>query len=700
MRKCYRIKHRAVFEFYAFLKRPRLPDFIQIFQCQPRVTPDFRHFGLEIVEFFNYRQSCLCCRRPHRRTRYNRSKKILLCRGTPAAYTGNDNSVTYTDTAKNPLTGQQWYLKNTAQTAYSGTVADGTTDINTEYVHNTDNIKGRGVRVLIVDTGLEKHPDLNVSAEISCDYLTGDSDPSPTDSEDHGTSVAGIIGMKDNNNIGGVGIAPRSILGGRNFLADQTLAAYADAMGLLYDGQNMSCCQSDIDIINQSFGFYLTEVPNMDEYEIYNEAYRLGQGGRGGKGFIYVKAAGNGYGKQNCDIDSSFTQVASCEDASFDPTNIAPENILVSAVNASGTLSSYSATGSGIWAAGTGGEFGYSANRIQAKTTNLLLAYSKFEDSRYKPAMVTTDVTGCTKGYSGTNLSTGMLASFSDFDYPWRATTIDSVPLQVLQRYYGANGRLQSSSNSGVQTVADSTSDRDNKNCDYTNSFNGTSSAAPSVSGVVALMLEANPNLTWRDVKHILATTSTKIDPDYAAGQISISGFQLTIEQAWFNNAVGRQFSNRYGFGLVNAKTAVAAAKNYTANSLGTYRNVSSGVISANSGFADTMTGLTGQNAPKSIQLNISQNLTIENLQVRLNITHNNVTYLMLKLRSPSGTENIIYHPYNNFSGEKNMVNFVISSNAFYGERANGTWTLNVYDIKSDGNTVSNISASLSINGH
>ena len=41
-------------------------------------------------------------------------------------------------------------------------------------------------------------------------------------------------------------------------------------------------------------------------------------------------------------------------------------------------------------------------------------------------------------------------------------------------------------------------------NCDYTNTFTGTSAAAPMVSGVVALMLEANPNLSWRDVRHIL----------------------------------------------------------------------------------------------------------------------------------------------------------------------------------------------------
>jgi len=39
----------------------------------------------------------------------------------------------------------------------------------------------------------------------------------------------------------------------------------------------------------------------------------------------------------------------------------------------------------------------------------------------------------------------------------------------------------------------------------------GTSMAAPHISGVVALMLEANPSMDWRDVKQILQDTATNI---------------------------------------------------------------------------------------------------------------------------------------------------------------------------------------------
>ena len=54
-----------------------------------------------------------------------------------------------------------------------------------------------------------------------------------------------------------------------------------------------------------------------------------------------------------------------------------------------------------------------------------------------------------------------------------------------------------------------------NDNAGYVNGptttrFNGTSAAAPMVTGTIALMLEANPSLDWRNVQHILAQTSTK----------------------------------------------------------------------------------------------------------------------------------------------------------------------------------------------
>jgi subtilisin family serine protease len=50
----------------------------------------------------------------------------------------------------------------------------------------------------------------------------------------------------------------------------------------------------------------------------------------------------------------------------------------------------------------------------------------------------------------------------------------------------------------------------ENERYNYTASFNGTSAAAPTASGVIALMLEANPKLTFWEVKYILAKTARR----------------------------------------------------------------------------------------------------------------------------------------------------------------------------------------------
>lgn len=79
----------------------------------------------------------------------------------------------------------------------------------------------------------------------------------------------------------------------------------------------------------------------------------------------------------------------------------------------------------------------------------------------------------------------------------------------------------------------------------------GTSYACPVVSGVVALMLEANPELGWRDVQGIFASTSQKTD---------------STDESWTTNAAGFNHSYKYGFGLVDAYAAVTKGetwKNY-----------------------------------------------------------------------------------------------------------------------------------------
>ncbi|MDF2760349.1 MAG: hypothetical protein K0S99_2983 [Thermomicrobiales bacterium] len=77
--------------------------------------------------------------------------------------------------------------------------------------------------------------------------------------------------------------------------------------------------------------------------------------------------------------------------------------------------------------------------------------------------------------------------------------------------------------------------------------FGGTSAAAPTVAAAVALMLTANPNLTWIEVRTILRDTAEKIDPE-----------NDSVEGRWNNDG----FSQRYGYGRLNAAKAVKSARN------------------------------------------------------------------------------------------------------------------------------------------
>lgn len=66
----------------------------------------------------------------------------------------------------------------------------------------------------------------------------------------------------------------------------------------------------------------------------------------------------------------------------------------------------------------------------------------------------------------------------------------------------------------------------------YTSRFNGTSAAAPLVSGVVALMLEANPELTWRDVQEILVR-SARQNAKFDIPETQANGF---TQNTWIIN--------------------------------------------------------------------------------------------------------------------------------------------------------------------
>lgn len=517
-----------------------------------------------------------------------------------------------------PLTEFAWHLGNRGQDSFAKN--GGTTGEDLNLAQTTkDFITGNQVVVAISDTGLEiLHPDLkaNVVAPLCKDYTLASpylGDPTNKDTiGDHGTGVGGIIGARGWNDIGTRGVAPYARLVGLNYLESDFSSA------ILLDQAT-----GPYHIFNYSYGsvFIPTNFPiNSD----LNDQLKYGFiNGRNGKGQIYVKSAGNSFFE--CDVYNdgyyNFNNVCASQNANSDPKNVLPWLIVVGATNAKGISSSYSSAGSALWVSAPGGEYG---------TTD--------------PAIITTDVSGCAKGYSITNFG---------------------------------------------KTEFDKGNEALNSSCDYTNTFNGTSSAAPNVSGSVALLLETKPSLTARDVKHILASTARKIDPNRGTTGHPFN-FDLTnhtYELGWTTNAAGYHYHNWYGFGAVDVDSAVAMAKTYS-TSLGTQvetnATFSTGSGTINLAIPDnSATGVTGQ-------LTVAQNYSIEAVQVKVNITHGRPGDLGIELTSPSGTKSILMNINNAFllaldsGGDPfwiaDLTDFVMLSNTFYGESSAGTWTIKIID--------------------
>jgi len=195
-------------------------------------------------------------------------------------------------------------------------------------------------------------------------------------------------------------------------------------------------------------------------------------------------------------------------------------------------------------------------------------------------------------------------------------------------------------------------------NSTYTNNFTGTSAAAPGVAGVVALMLDANPNLTYRDVMHILIQTAAKNDP---------------LDPTWIINGAGKNFSHDYGFGRANAGGAVLAAQTW----INKPPAVQLEEVSTTPLVAIPDANPIGVSIPLSVTT--TGTLFTEHVELEVNIQHSNRGDLTINLTSPSGTTSKLLLPRSGDTTD-NLINWPLRSVAHWGENPNGTWTVQVID--------------------
>jgi len=214
---------------------------------------------------------------------------------------------------------------------------------------------------------------------------------------------------------------------------------------------------------------------------------------------------------------------------------------------------------------------------------------------------------------------------------------------------------------------------------DYSDEFNGTSAACPVASGVIALMLQANPNLGWRDVMEILLRTGKKVgatDPEW----VTRSG--------GFNGIAPIKHNPKYGGGMVDALAATTMASTWLR--LPT-RDTLSKIVTGNTAILENnATGIT-----KNFDFSSETPTRVEQVEVTVDISHTYRGDLTIQLVSPSGTVSNLAtlsradggeeaeDPYGRDvlpKAERGYHGWTFTSMRHWGEGSVGTWRLVIAD--------------------
>ncbi|XP_041619262.1 proprotein convertase subtilisin/kexin type 4 isoform X6 [Vulpes lagopus] len=202
-----------------------------------------------------------------------------------------------------------------------------------------------------------------------------------------------------------------------------------------------------------------------------------------------------------------------------------------------------------------------------------------------------------------------------------------------------------------------------------TDKHTGTSASAPLAAGMIALALEANPFLTWRDMQHLVVRASRPA--------------QLQAED-WRTNGVGRQVSHHYGYGLLDARLLVDMARTWLPTQPQQKCVVRIVHTPTPAGGA-----LTPHAAPSPILplTQVRKNVSacagranyirsLEHVQVQLSLSYSRRGDLEISLTSPMGTRStlVAIRPLD-ISGQ-GYNNWIFMSTHFWDEDPRGLWTL------------------------
>ncbi|XP_018595927.1 proprotein convertase subtilisin/kexin type 7 [Scleropages formosus] len=198
-----------------------------------------------------------------------------------------------------------------------------------------------------------------------------------------------------------------------------------------------------------------------------------------------------------------------------------------------------------------------------------------------------------------------------------------------------------------------------------TEGHTGTSAAAPLAAGMVALMLQVRPCLTWRDVQNIIVYTAKKYEDKDAE---------------WKTNGAGFSHSHQHGFGLLNAWRLVNAAKVW--ESVPFLVSYQSPVLKEGKPILIAPSDLSLTWNVTASELQHSGMQTLEHVAVTVTMTHPRRGSVEIVLVCPSGMSSVIGARRSMDVDRSGYTDWTFSTVRCWGERAEGQYSLRLTDYR------------------
>ncbi|XP_071586669.1 neuroendocrine convertase 1 isoform X1 [Heliangelus exortis] len=245
--------------------------------------------------------------------------------------------------------------------------------------------------------------------------------------------------------------------------------------------------------------------------------------------------------------------------------------------------------------------------------------------------------------------------------------SISSASQQGLSPWYAekCSSTLATAYSSGDYTDQRITSADLHNQC--TETHTGTSASAPLAAGIFALALEVNPNLTWRDMQHLVVWTS-EYDP-------------LAGNPGWKKNGAGLMVNSRFGFGLLNANALVELGDPMRWRGVPEKKEC---IVKDNS-FEPRLLRANEEviiEIPtKACEGQENHIRSLEHVQLETTIEYSRRGDLHVTLRSPSGTSTVLLAERERDKSPNGFKNWDFMSVHTWGENPAGIWILRITDV-------------------